>query len=118
MISLLLAGGGGTRLWPFSTEKNPKQFQDLLSPGISMLTQTLHRLQKASTFRNIYIATAEKYGEQVINTTTIKNDNLILEPCRRNNAAAIALALLRIWEQTNEEEIIGVFPAEDRKSVV
>ena len=45
MKAVILAGGGGTRLWPLSTKTRPKQFQKLVSDR-TMLEETIDRLEK------------------------------------------------------------------------
>ena len=53
-----MAGGVGSRFWPKSTAKNPKQFQDVLGIGKSLLRLTFERMQKISPNENIYILTS------------------------------------------------------------
>ena len=62
MRALLLAGGGGTRLWPLSTEENPKQFLPLLSDR-SLLAETYDRLVPWT--REIFVATSARHAGRV-----------------------------------------------------
>ncbi|WP_108812352.1 mannose-1-phosphate guanylyltransferase/mannose-6-phosphate isomerase [Sphingorhabdus sp. Alg231-15] len=93
---IILSGGSGTRLWPVSTEKRPKQFLNLTGP-LSMFQMTLERCQQPDLFASPIIVGGAKHASLVaeqldeIGATAALQ---ILEPCARNTAPAIALAAL------------------------
>lgn len=90
---VILCGGGGTRLWPLSRTSYPKQ---LLAPlgGLSLLQQTAQRLCKPG-YEVPLIVSNEQYrflvAEQM-HEIGITQSPIILEPCARNTAPAMALA--------------------------
>ena len=56
-----MAGGIGSRFWPMSTQKYPKQFQDILGTGRTMIQQTFDRIRKIVPVENIYVITNKEY---------------------------------------------------------
>jgi mannose-1-phosphate guanylyltransferase/mannose-6-phosphate isomerase len=93
MRALLLAGGGGTRLWPLSSEERPKQFLPLLSEK-SLLTEAFERLLPLT--EDIFVATTEKHADLVLSEIkSLPADRVILEPCRRNSGPALLSAALQ-----------------------
>ena len=56
-----MAGGVGSRFWPMSTQKYPKQFQDILGTGRTMIQQTYDRIRKIVPAENIYVITNKEY---------------------------------------------------------
>ncbi len=108
---MILSGGAGTRLWPLSTEERPKQFLPLFG-GQSLLQKTWKRLAAIVAPESILVSTVERYralcAEQL---PLLPAENLIVEPERRNTAAAIALACFEI-ESRIGRATIGVFPAD------
>jgi mannose-1-phosphate guanylyltransferase len=92
MRILLLAGGGGTRLWPLSSPARPKQFLPLVSSR-SLLAETRDRLAPLSS--EIFVATSEAYASLVREELPdIPAERVLLEPFRRNSAPAILRAAL------------------------
>jgi mannose-1-phosphate guanylyltransferase len=90
---LLLAGGGGTRLWPLSTDERPKQFLPLLSEK-SLLRETYERVLPLSD--DVWIATGSRYAELVgRELPEIPVDRILREPSRRNSGPAILAAAAR-----------------------
>ena len=88
-----MAGGGGTRLWPLSTEARPKQFLPLLSPK-SLLAETWERL--APAFPDVWVATSARHAELVARELTqLPPGRILTEPARRNSGPAILAAALR-----------------------
>jgi mannose-1-phosphate guanylyltransferase/mannose-6-phosphate isomerase len=94
---LLLAGGGGTRLWPLSTEKRPKQFLTLLSKK-SLLAETYERVKPFA--KEIFVATTEELVPLVRKELrSVPQDRILAEPCRRNSGPAILAAALRFEQE-------------------
>lgn len=91
MKAVILAGGGGTRLWPLSTPERPKQFQKLVSDK-TMIEETVERLDFLHP-EDIYIAINEKHLGLVRDLCpTIPAKNIIIEPDLRDTAPCIGLA--------------------------
>lgn len=110
--AVIMAGGVGSRLWPVSTEKHPKQFHDLLGTGESLLQKTFHRINQFIPTKNILIATNNRYKELVLEQLPlIKNSQLLLEPAMRNTAPCILYAALKIRE-LNKNAVMLVAPSD------
>jgi mannose-1-phosphate guanylyltransferase/mannose-6-phosphate isomerase len=91
-----MAGGGGTRLWPLSTEERPKQFLKLLSDR-SLLRETYDRVRPST--EDIFVATASPYvGLVAEELPELPAERVLAEPCRRNSGPAILAAALRFAE--------------------
>jgi mannose-1-phosphate guanylyltransferase/mannose-1-phosphate guanylyltransferase/mannose-6-phosphate isomerase len=97
IVPVLLAGGGGSRLWPVSRDSLPKQFQSLLG-SLSTFQQTLQRVSDPDLFENPIVITSEAFEHFASRQAHIVNRpvSLILEPCRRDSAAAVAIAALLV----------------------
>ena len=92
MRVLLLAGGGGTRLWPLSTEDFPKQFLPLLSEK-SLLAETYARVAPLAS--EIFVATSERHAARVREELPgIPAERVFREPVRRNSGPAVLFAAL------------------------
>lgn len=106
IYALIFAGGGGTRLWPLSTDDKPKQFLRLFSDK-TLLQETYHRVKKVVPPERIVVLTNKKYAEQVSkNLSELPPQNIILEPKRRSTAPAAFLGAIAI-AQKNPEAIIA-----------
>lgn len=91
--AVIMAGGIGSRFWPLSREKKPKQFLDLLGTGKSLLRMTWDRIGKICPPSQIMIVTNQAYIALVKDHIPEIRDNMILaEPMRRNTAPCIAYA--------------------------
>lgn len=91
---VILAGGSGTRLWPLSRDMYPKQFLSLLGNEQSMLQQTVARLKNLPCVAPLLICNEEHrfLAAEQMRLAQVLNHNIILEPCGKNTAPAIALA--------------------------
>ncbi len=110
--AVIMAGGIGTRLWPASRSKKPKQFQDILGMGESLLQSTFKRLSRHIPFENIWILTNKDYYEIVAEQLPkIEKKQIILEPAMRNTAPCILMAAMKI-KQENPNGIMLVAPSD------
>ncbi len=109
---VIMSGGIGSRFWPFSRENKPKQFLDFFGTGRSLLQQTYDRFAQIVPKENIYIATNEQYAELTKQQLPeLKDEQLLLEPTRRNTAPCIAYAAFHI-QSINPNANIVVTPAD------
>ncbi len=97
IVPVLLAGGGGSRLWPVSRESLPKQFQPLIG-ALSTFQQTLQRVSDPDLFEDPIVITSKAFESFASRQARIVNRpvSLILEPCRRDSAPAVAVAALLV----------------------
>ena len=94
---VILAGGLGTRLWPMSREKKPKQFIDVFGTGKSLLQTTYERFASFIPTDNIIVVTNESYRQLVIDQIPgIKYENVLMEPMRRNTVPAVTWSALEV----------------------
>jgi mannose-1-phosphate guanylyltransferase len=94
--AVILAGGAGTRLWPLSSDDNPKQFLRLFE-GESLLQKTFARLTPLMPPESIYISTNERYRDKCAEQLPVlPKDNILTEPARRNTGPAIALCMFEV----------------------
>lgn len=94
LVVVIMAGGAGTRFWPVSTERRPKQFLRLIGTR-TLLQQSYDRVAELVPRERILVLTAASFVELVREQLPeIPAGNVIGEPCRRDTAAATALAAL------------------------
>jgi mannose-1-phosphate guanylyltransferase len=109
---IIMAGGAGTRFWPFSRNNNPKQFHDVLGIGKTLLQQSAHRFKNICPLENIYVVTSRQYVDLVKEQLPFLADSQILaEPTRRNTAPCIAYACYKIGIINDKANII-ISPAD------
>ena len=102
-----MAGGVGSRFWPMSTYERPKQFIDVLGTGRSLLQLTLDRFQDVCDPKNVWVVTNQKYADMVKEQLPeVPEENILLEPCRRNTAPCIAYVSWRIKSQDPKANIV------------
>jgi len=91
MKIVIFAGGAGTRLWPLSRKKSPKQFEKIID-DYSTLQLTVFRLVDDFSPKDIYISTNKKYKQIVYEQLPqIPKENFIFEPEKKDVGPAIAL---------------------------
>lgn len=111
MYALIMAGGSGTRFWPLSRQKKPKQFLDLVTQK-SLLEDTLERIEPIIEPRHTFIATTAELVEPVQQfCRTIPEENIIIEPVGRNTAPCIGLSAVWI-RRTVGDGPMAVLPSD------
>lgn len=109
---IIMSGGIGNRFWPYSSEKMPKQYLDFFGTGRSLLQATFDRFNKIVPKENIFVVTNDYYEEITRKQLPeLADDQILLEPIRRNTAPCIAYATFRI-QTINPEANIIVTPAD------
>lgn len=112
MYAVILAGGGGTRLWPLSRVARPKPFLPLLG-GRTLLQDTVARLTPLVGPRDVFLVTDERYADLAREQLPeVPPDQILLEPVGRNTAAAVALAAF--GANRPDDEVMVVLPADHR----
>ena len=92
-----MAGGVGSRFWPFSREKKPKQFLDFFGTGRSLLQMTVDRFRPLVPIENMFIVTNVSYKQMILEQVPdLKEGQILCEPARRNTAPCIAYAVAHI----------------------
>lgn len=109
---VIMAGGVGTRFWPFSRTGYPKQFHDVLGSGQSLLQETASRFVGICPPENIYIVTSDRYRDLCREQLPqLSPDQILCEPVARNTAPCIAYACYKIAQQNPQANIV-VAPAD------
>lgn len=104
---VIMAGGVGSRFWPLSRARYPKQFIDILGVGKTLLQQTFERFNTLIPKENIFIVGNEEYKELIAEQLPdLPEENIMLEPSRRNTAPCIDYANFRIASQNTDAKII------------
>lgn len=118
MIAVILCGGGGSRLWPISTNSRPKQFLDLTGSGCSMLQETVFRAIDVGCTA-IYCVTVAEYEEEVrqhiesVSALLGVDVEILVESDRRGTASAIAVAAqYELIYKNRADSILVVMPAD------
>lgn len=107
-----MAGGIGSRFWPMSTQKFPKQFHDILGTGRTMIQQTFDRINQLIPIENIYVITNQEYVELTQQQLPgLPIDNIVGEPAMKNTSAC-NLYLAKKIEALNPNANIIVMPAD------
>jgi mannose-1-phosphate guanylyltransferase len=102
-----MCGGIGSRFWPYSRSSRPKQFIDFLGTGRSLLQMSYDRILPIVSKENVLIVTNEIYAPLVREQLPeLSEDQILLEPARRNTAPCIAWAAYHIAAKDPQASIM------------
>lgn len=109
---VIMAGGGGTRFWPLSRQKTPKQLLNLSGKDL-MVNEAVDRMATVIGKSNILIVTSELQASAMIEATAgrVFPGNILTEPAARNTAACIGYAAMKILK-TYGDGIMIITPAD------
>ena len=94
---VIMAGGVGSRFWPYSRTEKPKQFLDFFGTGRSLLQMTVDRFRPLVPIENVFIVTNVAYKSLILEQVPdLAEGQILCEPARRNTAPCIAYATAHI----------------------
>lgn len=112
MNIVILAGGQGTRLWPMSRKKKPKQFYNILSDQ-PMIVDVYNRLKGQYSDDKIFISTHEKFADHIhALLPSLSEDQYIIEPSKRDSGPAMAYAAHELFERGKGDEPMAFVPTD------
>ena len=112
VYGVIMAGGIGSRFWPVSTPRLPKQFHDFLGTGETLLQQTHRRLAQTIKPENILVVTHQDYTALVADQLpSVAPENILAEPFRKNTAPTICWAGFEL-QKRDASAIMVVCPAD------
>ena len=111
LYAVILAGGRGTRFWPRSRRKHPKQFMKLWGPA-SLLEQTVARLRPLIPASRTWVFTNEELVREVARQLPgVPREQIVAEPCQRNTAPCAGLAAELIGAR-DPDAVLAVLPSD------
>ncbi len=99
LYGVIMAGGYGTRFWPYSRSNKPKQLLKIFSDK-SLMQETVDRLSPLIPDENIFISTNEFLGNLI--KEELPNVNFVIEPMQRDTAACIGLSAITLYDKDPE----------------
>ncbi len=108
LFAVILAGGGGTRLWPRSTSAKPKQFLRLLSDK-TMLQETYDRIKPLVPPERVLVITNRRYTSMVHeDLPELPRENVFAEPVKRDSAMAMGIGAIMAFKRDPEAVIVNL----------
>lgn len=109
---VLMAGGSGDKIWPWSRENKPKQFASTAPGKITMLRRAYDLCLRLVPKENIIVSTLERYRPIVKEILPeIQENNMLLEPIGKHTAPCTVYAAYSIYKR-NKDAVITMFPAD------
>jgi len=109
---VLMAGGVGTRFWPYSRNSHPKQFLDVMGTGKSLLRSTYERFLPLCPEENIFVVIHEEHLALTLQQLPeLKESQVLAEPMRKNTTPCIAYGCHKI-AKLNPDAVVVVSPAD------
>jgi len=111
IFAVIMAGGSGTRFWPRSTEKRPKQLLKIFD-DTTMIQATVQRINGIVNNEDIFVVTNKMQKPEIVNQLPdVPQENIIEEPFGKNTAACIGLASL-IVKSKQEDGVMVILPSD------
>jgi len=111
LYALVLSGGAGTRLWPRSRRRKPKQFLDLTGER-TMLQDTVSRVSELIPMERIFVAAPPEHRALIHEQLPdLRSDHIVVEPYPRGNAAAIGLSMAAL-HAFDPDAVVAVLPSD------
>ncbi|MCD3365847.1 mannose-1-phosphate guanylyltransferase [Clostridium botulinum] len=111
IYALILAGGKGTRLYPLSREKSPKQFLKVINEK-SFLRNTVDRISSIVDKQNTYVVTNKDYIDKIKDELSdINQDNIFIEPANKETATCIGLSAVKLLKKDKDATMV-VLPSD------
>jgi mannose-1-phosphate guanylyltransferase len=111
LYALILSGGAGTRLWPLSRRRKPKQFLELIGDR-SLLQDTVDRVNEIIPDERIFVVAPPEHRAMIHEQLPeLRNDHVVIEPYPRGNAAAIGLAMAAL-HAFDPDAVVAVLPSD------
>ncbi|MEN8192962.1 MAG: mannose-1-phosphate guanylyltransferase [Bacteroidota bacterium] len=111
VVAVIMAGGVGSRFWPRSRQKEPKQLLNLFTDQ-SMIQNTVERLHSIVKNENIYVVTNKLQKKKIVEQLNgVPEENILVEPFGKNTAACIGLAAV-VVQSKHEDAVMVVLPAD------
>jgi len=109
---IIMAGGSGTRFWPLSRKKLPKQFLNVTGKDV-MVNETIDRLFPVIEKENVFIVTNEAHSGLTLEMTAgrLDEEHILAEPAARNTAACIGYAAMEIIKKYGDG-VMGIFASD------
>lgn len=106
---LIVCGGGGTRLWPASTDQKPKQFIDLFGPE-NLFQKTINRAKTIAPYSRIFIIAGAQYASDILKSDpNINPANILIEPDKKHTAIAIGAGAAVIANIDPEAVVVNLW---------
>jgi len=110
--AVIMAGGGGTRLWPLSRRNKPKQMLPLLEEHHTLFQTTVKRLSGLVSPDRMYVVTVAEQADSLREQSPeIPAENFLIEPAPRGTASVVGLAA-QVLRERDPEAVMAVLPAD------
>ena len=111
LYAVIMAGGSGTRLWPRSRKKKPKQLLDIVSSK-TMIQETVDRLEGLVDADHVFVVVGAAHSQEIDRQLAlVPSENILIEPQGRNTAPCIGLAAIHIRAR-DKDAVMVVLPSD------
>lgn len=113
IVPVILSGGGGSRLWPFSTQETPKQFLPLID-NKCLFEEALERIRNRADFGRPIVVSSVHHADlcERFLASDGSSARLILEPVARNTAPAVVMASAVAQEMYGNDVLMLIMPSD------